>query len=186
MKSKINLTVTLFLIILTSFNVSNVFCMKPELANYWRDMLTQNPAEAQRMAHRALHHLIQTTRSPSFNNNIRGLIEACNDICPFWLFNECIGADCCLSRINKNLELVSNHRDTFENMVKTELVKIIDTVNTGRPVYYVGFASGAIFSDFVLLVKTLKERPHASIVVTLVDRAYKIEHIMLFLLVLNK
>lgn len=87
---------------------------------------------------------------------------------PFILLSECSDIHgCFLTRVvNPSL------RATLEDYVIKALIEKITSFNK-KPVHYVSFASGALFSDLVILTKTLNQVPGASIVIHIIDPQYK-------------
>lgn len=80
---------------------------------------------------------------------------------PIFLLGECFG-ECSLSR-----SYHPEYREAFEKKTVTTLVATLNS--TDEPVHYVGFASGRMFQDLVILVKALTKKPNATIVIHLID-----------------
>lgn len=59
-----------------------------------------------------------------------------------------------------------NYRETFENQV---VKAILAKASTTKHVQYVGFASGGMFQDLVILAKALSKKPNAKITIHLID-----------------
>ncbi len=67
-------------------------------------------------------------------------------------------------------------RDIFETAVAAGLTEVIDA-NLDRAVHYVGFATGHLFSDFLILIKALQSRPNAKIIFSAIDKNYDLNSI---------
>lgn len=97
------------------------------------------------------------------------LIHSYEKICPVYFVGECVREDwwdCILSR-----RFEPSYRESFEQKVVHALIGCLDR-NGARPVQYVGFGCGGTFQDFVIAVKTLAQKPDASLVIHLIDRQY--------------
>lgn len=62
------------------------------------------------------------------------------------------------------------YRKKFEDLVSTALVEKIAA--SPEPVVYTTFGPGGMFQDFVILVKTLAQKPDAKLHINLIDRQY--------------
>lgn len=97
------------------------------------------------------------------------LINSYEKICPVYFLGECVREDwwyCVLSRRFEPL-----YRESFEQNVVKTLLACLDS-KAERPVQYVGFGCGGAFQDFVIAVKTLAQKPDASLAIHLIDRKY--------------
>lgn len=107
----------------------------------------------------------RTPESPARAQNILNEFTKKN---PLFLLGECTeqsGMHCLLSR-----RYEPKFRQEFESCVATSLNNKLQSLN--RPVQYVGFASGGMFQDLVILTKTLAAKPDARLDVHLIDRKY--------------
>ena len=98
------------------------------------------------------------------------LIQLHEKMSPIFLLGECEFKTCLLSRIRE-----PKHRDLFENRVVEALVDKLTHRN--EPVQYVGFGSGGMYTDLVILCKALTKaltlKPNVSIALHLIDPQYK-------------
>ncbi len=80
--------------------------------------------------------------------------------CPIFMLGEC-NTQCGLTRKHW-----PQYRAAFEE--RTSLL-LLEKLQPGQTVHYAAFASGDLFQDLVVLSKTLKMKPDASIVINIVD-----------------
>ncbi|HBL98278.1 TPA: hypothetical protein DDZ86_01395 [Candidatus Dependentiae bacterium] len=87
--------------------------------------------------------------------------------CPILLLGECMKEDwghCILSR-----DYNPKFRDHFESKVVAAMSKRLEG---GKTVNYVGFGSGGMFQDLVIMAKMLTKNPTAQININLIDPKY--------------
>ena len=61
---------------------------------------------------------------------------------------------------------MQQYRTAFEERATSLL---LEKLKSEQPIQYVGFGSGGLFQDLVILAKTLKQKPASSIVINLID-----------------
>jgi hypothetical protein len=86
---------------------------------------------------------------------------------PLFLLGECTAegwGPCILSRSYQ-----PKNRDTFEQEVVSSLLQ---KMSNTKPVEYVGFATGGMFQDLVILVKALAQKPNGKINIHLIDKKF--------------
>jgi hypothetical protein len=90
---------------------------------------------------------------------------------PIYLLNECHDdeqGDCVLSREKNPL-----YRSLYEVNIMAALHKIAEQQKQhNSPLSYTSFASGDLYQDFMALVKSLVEKPDATMIMHLIDRKF--------------
>ncbi len=130
--------------------------------NYWKVMLLNRQREALSLAHRVKAEFTQRRDKITRGNRYCDYEQKC----PFFMLDECDNQACPLYR-------GKGFREPFEKYVSDKLVDIIDKKSaTNEPVYYLGFASGSLFSDFRIVAMALNQRPKAHIVMRCFDPGY--------------
>ena len=87
---------------------------------------------------------------------------------PLFLLDECTKQGCRNCVLSRTYE--PKFREVFESRVVSSLCQQLSLHE--RPIEYVGFASGGMFQDHVILTKTLAKRPDARINIHLIDIKY--------------
>lgn len=88
--------------------------------------------------------------------------------CPYFLLDECSEVQhCYLSR-----GFDASFRNSFENKISQSLIQSIRS-NPTQSTHYLVFGSGYLFTDLVVLTKTLQEEPTANLTINLVDTEYQ-------------
>ncbi len=90
------------------------------------------------------------------------MVEQYEKVCPIFFLTEC-ASPCPIGR-KENPHL----RATFEKRVSALLVEKIET-NATKTIEYVIFASGSLFSELIVVLQTLIQKPNANINVHLID-----------------
>ena len=128
----------------------------------WQEMLLNAPREALSRAQET-KRIWLTCSTAQWCNEYQNYV--CQ--CPFFMLDECCDDECSLTR-------TKGHRETFEKSMSQRLVWKIDR-DPDEFVHYVGFGAGYLFSDFLILVRTLHARPKAKILLSAVDPSYKLD-----------
>ncbi len=84
--------------------------------------------------------------------------------CPFFMLDECSDESCSCRRS-------LGYREESETYMSKELIAVIDTYPE-KTIHYAAFGSGFLFADFLIMVKTLVERPRAKILLSAIDYIY--------------
>lgn len=92
---------------------------------------------------------------------LQRLLEQYGKKYPIFLLGECMRENCGLTR-----KYWPQYRTAFEERAKSLL---LEKLKGEQLIHYVGFGAGGLFQDLVVLAKTLREQPSASIVINLID-----------------
>ena len=136
---------------------------------YWKDMLLNRPREALALARETKQEYFKILEQPDCFQRA-GLWFLFYFIqCPFFMLDECAGGECLLRRSG-------GYREPFEKEISKQFVNVINSyrkVGYLGSFYYLGFGSGDLFLDFLILVRTLHARPNVSIVMKAYDVCYE-------------
>lgn len=97
--------------------------------------------------------------------NLSSLIKSYEEASPIFLLDERRQPQCPLTRANN-----PKYRERFEERVANALSAKIAA--SSDPVQYVGFASGSMYQELIILCKALKQNPNASIIMHFIDTEY--------------
>ncbi len=123
--------------------------------NIWKKMLLQNSLEALKLANSVRSQWIKKP------------LELCLRIkdCPFFLMDD-------TNFENSLYDRSFGKRTKFEGMVSSVLGDVVLS-NNNEKIHYVGFASGLLFSDFVIIVSFLEKNSKANIKMSFLDPVYR-------------
>ncbi len=132
--------------------------------NFWENMLLNRPRESLALARETKQEWLKAYGQKCLFqiSGLRFLFYFMQ--CPFFILDECSDPMCGLSRFY-------GYRESFEDIVSNELIKIIGA-NPENTAKYIGFGAAGLFSDFLILAKTLEKKPQAKILIIAIDPVY--------------
>ncbi|MFA6527617.1 MAG: hypothetical protein WCT20_04290 [Candidatus Babeliales bacterium] len=99
----------------------------------------------------------------------REFVQKQESVCPVILLGECTKEDFWDCRLSRTYQPF--YRNCFEENVVTALLGKLTAIDT-RQIEYVGFGVGGCFQDFVIVAKTLAQKPNAPLSIHLIDRNF--------------
>lgn len=142
------------------------YCTAPYTSDQLLELIITNPAKVASYVEKiySTYKIIESCEKLSYDSFFE-LLQKCEQACPICLLGECTADFCEFSRCNN-----PEFRECFES--KT-VAAINEKLKGGKPVNYVGFGSGSMLQDLIIIAKVLTKNPTAQININLIDQKYE-------------